>query len=156
MTYIYFWGSCLWALSGGKKKNFKKIEKKMVVKKSDGKKKCGVLLKKITKIKKKNGGQKSVGHIPTSCHWTLAWALVWPRSKSPEMAWNGASELLFGLGVNGTDFFLIVFKIFNRVVFPYDFCKKKSSFIILLGMSWYVFEPLLSDFQWTGEVLDHI
>ena len=32
-----------------------------------------------------------------------------------------ASELLFGLGVNGTDFFLIVFTIFNRVVFPYDF-----------------------------------
>ena len=46
-----------------------------------------------------------------------------------------ATELLFGLGGNGTDFFLIVFTIFNRVVFPYDFCKKKSSFIILLGMS---------------------
>ena len=113
------------------------VVKKMVVKNSQ--------------ILKKNGGQKRVGHIPTGCHW----ALVWPRSKSPEMAWNGASELLFGLGVNGTDFFLIVFKIFNRVVFPYDFCKKKSSFIILLGMSWFVFEPLLSDFQWTGEVLDH-
>ena len=84
--------------------------------------------------------KKRVGHIPTGCHW----ALVWPMSKSPEMAWNG------------TDFFLIVFKIFNRVVFPYDFCKKKSSFIILLGMLWYVFESLLSDFQWTGEVLDHI
>ena len=47
---------------------------------------------------------------------------------------------------NGTDFFLIVFKIFNRVVFPYDFWQKKSSFRILLGMSRYVFEPLLSYF----------
>ena len=118
----------------------------MVVKKSDGKKKVRSVVKKNHKNKKKNGGQKSAGHIPTSCHWTLAWALVWPRSKSPEMAWNGASELLFSLGVNGTDFFLIVFKIFNRVVFPYDFWQKKSSFRILLGMSWYVFEPLLSDF----------
>ena len=80
--------------------------------------------------KKKMVAKKSVGHIPTSCHW----ALVWPRSKSPEMAWNG------------TEFFLIVFKIFNRVVFPYDFWQKKSFFRILLGMSWYVFEPLLSDF----------
>ena len=36
-----------------------------------------------------------------------------------------AFELLFGLGVNrlknGTEFFLILFTIFNRVVFPYDF-----------------------------------
>ena len=120
----------------------------MVVKKSDGKKKVRSVVKKNHKNKKKNGGQKSAGHIPTSCHWTLAWALVWPRSKSPEMAWNGASELLFGLGVNGTEFFLIMFRIFKRVVFTYEFWKKINSFRILLGISWYVFKPLLSDFQW--------
>ena len=45
------------------------------------------------------------------------------------------SELLFGLGVNRTDFFLIVLTNFNRVVFPYDFWKKKSSSRILLGTS---------------------
>ena len=71
-----------------------------------------------------------------------------------------ASELLFGLALkcpwNGTDFFLIMFTNFNRVVYPYDFWQKKCSFRILLGKSWYVFKPLLSDFQWTAEVLDHI
>ena len=40
-----------------------------------------------------------------------------------------ASELLFGLVLkcpwNGTDFFLIFFTLFNRVVFPYDFWQKK-------------------------------
>ena len=79
-----------------------------------------MVVKKITNIEKIMVAKKRVGDIPTGCHW----ALVWPRSKSLEMAWNGASELLFSLGVNGTDFFLIVFKIFNRVVFTYDFCKK--------------------------------
>ena len=39
-----------------------------MVKKSDGKKKVRSVVKKNHKNKKKNGGQKSVGHIPTSCH----------------------------------------------------------------------------------------
>ena len=82
--------------------------------------------------------KKRVGHIPTGCHW----ALVWPRSKSPEMAWNGASELLFSLGVNGTDFFLIVFENFNRVVFPNDFCKKWN----LLEYRWTHHGQSLHDF----------
>ena len=88
------------------------VVKKMVVKNSQ--------------ILKKNGGQKRVGHIPTGCHW----ALVWPRSKSPEMAWNG------------TDFFLIVFENFNRVVFPYDFCKKWN----LLENRWTHHGQSLHDF----------
>ena len=83
------------------------VVKKMVVKNSQ--------------ILKKNGGQKRVGHIPTGCHW----ALVWPRSKSPEMAWNGASELLFGLGVNGTDFFLSCSKFSIEWCFHTTFAKKK-------------------------------
>jgi len=112
--------------------------------------------KKIKKVKKKSAGEKSkqaVVEVASELLFGLVlkcprnicdWALVWPRSKSPEMAWNG------------TDFFLIVFKIFNRVVFPYDFWKKIISFRILLGTSWYVFKLLFSDFQWTGEILDHI
>ena len=76
------------------------------------------------------------------------WENFWPLVYLPY-------KLLFGLEIHlkWNWFFLIVFKIFNRVVFPYDFWQKKSSFRILLGMSWYVFEPLLSDFLmncWTA------
>ena len=102
------------------------VVKKMVVKKSQ--------------ILKKNGGQKRVGHIPTGCHW----ALVWPRSKSPEMA------------PNGTDFFFNRVQNFQSSGVSIWLLTKKSSFRILLDMLWHVFEPLLNDFQWTGEGLDHI
>ena len=111
---------------GVKKRTSKKLKKKWWSKKVIVKKKCGVVLKKFTKIRKKNGGQKSVGHIPTSYHW----ALVWAKSKLPEMAWNG------------TDFFLIVFENFNRVVFPYDFCKKWN----LLEYRWTHHGQSLHDF----------
>ena len=80
--------------------------------------------------------------------------------KSKQAVVEVASEVLFGLALkypwNGTEFVLIMFRIFKWVVFPYDFWKKINSFRILLGTSWYVFKPLLSDFQWTAEVLDHI
>ena len=45
-------------ISGGKKKNLKKIEKKMVVKK--------VVVKKLQKIGNKMVVKKSGGHIPTN------------------------------------------------------------------------------------------
>ena len=80
-----------------------------------------MVVKKLTNIEKKVVAKKRVGHIPTGCHW----ALVWPRSKSPEMAWNGASELLFGLGVNGTDFFLSCSKFSIEWCFHTTFAKKK-------------------------------
>ena len=57
--------------------------------------------------------------------WLEAHSYKWLISIFEEVA----SELLFGLALkcpwNGTEFFLIVFRIFNRVVFPYDFWKKK-------------------------------
>ena len=109
--------------SGGKinkKKSSKKLKKKR------WKKKCGKkkLEKKISKKLNKWG----------SCLWALV----------------RASEVLFGLALkcpwNGTEFVLIMFRIFKWVVFPYDFWKKINSFRILLGTSWYVFKPLLSVF----------
>ena len=77
------------------KKIIKKVEKKWW-KKKWGKKKLGQ--KKIKKVKKKSAGEKSkqaVVEVASELLFGLVlkcprnicdWALVWPRSKSPEMA----------------------------------------------------------------------
>ena len=79
--------------------------------------------------------------------WLEAHSYKWLISIFEEVAF----ELLFGLALkypwNGTEFVLIMFRIFKWVVFPYHFWKKINSFRILLGKSWYVFKPLLSDFK---------
>ena len=132
-----------------KKKWGKKLGKKKQKLEKWGWKKNDI--KKISD-KKKMGEKKILLNMGQNILWWEAYTYKWCISIFEVVA----SELLFGLGVNGTEFFLIMFRIFKWVVFPYDFWKKINSFRILLGISWYVFKPLLSDFQWTAEVLDHI
>ena len=78
------------------KKIIKKVEKKWWKKKSGVKKRWDK--KKIKKVKKKSAGEKSkqaVVEVASELLFGLVlkcprnicdWALVWPRSKSPEMA----------------------------------------------------------------------
>ena len=127
------------------KKNQKSLKKKWGWKKSGVKKsKSGLKIKNISyKMKKRPWYMLNMGQ---NILWLEAHSYKWFISIFEEVA----SELLFGLVLkctwNGTEFFLILFTIFNRVVFPYDFWQKKSYFTILLGISWYVFKLLLSDF----------
>ena len=85
------------------------------------------------KNNKKSLKKKCGWKVKTSCGGSCLWALVWPSTKMP---------LKYG-----TEFYLIVFRIFNRVVFPYDFWKKKF-FWKFLGTSSYVSKSLLSVFPW--------